>query len=77
MQSALQAITRPASDENFRRVERIAGRLCSSLAYAQIEDLISRDFPKSLAHIVEQCETLHTAVHETYIDYPVQTAFEA
>jgi hypothetical protein len=38
---------------------------------------MTRDFPKSLAAIVEQCETLHTVMHETYIDYPVQTAFEA
>jgi uncharacterized alpha-E superfamily protein len=77
MQMALKAIPHPASDANYYRVERIVGRLCSSLTYAQIEDLMTRDFPKSLALIVEQCETLHTAMHETYIDYPVQTAFEA
>ena len=53
------------------------GRLCSSLAFAEIEDVITRDFGKFLAQIVQQCETLHTAMHETYIDYPVQTAFEA
>ncbi len=77
MQNALRHISRPSSETNYHRVERIAGRLCSSLAYAQIEDLITRDFPKTLAGIVEQCEKLHTAMHETYIDYPVQTAFEA
>ena len=77
MQASLKAISRPASDENYHRVERIVGRLCSSLAYAQIEDLMTRDFTKSLAQIVEQCESLHTVMHETYIDYPVQTAFEA
>lgn len=77
MQSALRAISRPASNANYHRVERIVGRLCSSLSYAQIEDLVTRDFSKSLAQIVEQCETLHTVMHETYIDYPVQTAFEA
>jgi uncharacterized alpha-E superfamily protein len=77
MQTALRAISRPASDANFYRVERIVGRLCSSLAYAQIEDFISKDFPKTLAQIIDQCEMLHTAMHETYIDYPVQTAFEA
>jgi uncharacterized alpha-E superfamily protein len=77
MQTALRAISRPASDENFHRVERIVGRLCSSLAFAEIEDLITRDFGKFLAQIVQQCETLHTVMHETYIDYPVQTAFEA
>jgi uncharacterized alpha-E superfamily protein len=77
MQNSLRHIARPSSDTNYHRVERIVGRLCSSLAYAQIEDLITRDFPKTLASIVEQCESLHTAMHETYIDYPVQTAFEA
>ncbi len=77
MQSALRAIPRPAREHNHRRVERIVGRLCSSLTYAEIDDMISRDFPKSLAAIVEQCEALHIAMHETYIDYPVETAFEA
>ncbi len=77
MQNALRAISRPASDAKFQRVERIVGKLCSSLAYAQIEDLMNRDFAKTLADIVQQCETLHEAVHEAYIDYPVETAFEA
>ena len=77
MQTALRAISRPSSDTNFYHVERIIGKLCSSLAYVQIEDLINRDFPKTLASIVEQCEALHLAIHDTYIEYPVQTAFEA
>jgi uncharacterized alpha-E superfamily protein len=77
MHNALRAISRPAIDKNFDKVDRIVGKLSASLAYAQIEELMSRDFTKFLAQIVVQCERLHTVVHETYIDYPVQTAFEA
>jgi uncharacterized alpha-E superfamily protein len=77
MQNALRNISRPSDDASLQRIERIVGKLCSSLAYAQIEDIMSREFPKFLASVVEQCERLHGAVHEAYIEYPIQTAFEA
>jgi uncharacterized alpha-E superfamily protein len=29
-----------------------------------------------LVRIIEQCRELHSAVHEVYIDYPIEVAFE-
>ena len=30
-----------------------------------------------LDDVIEQCESLHAAVHMVYIDYPIQSALEA
>jgi hypothetical protein len=30
-----------------------------------------------LDSVIEQCKSLHAAVHEVYIDYPIQSALEA
>src|ERR1700758_4118254 len=77
MNTALDAIARLASVRKAGRVERIVGKLRSSLAFAQIDDIISRDFQRFLSSIIEQCHSLHGASHELYIDYPIESAFEA
>ena len=59
------------------RIERIVGRLRSSLAYLQIEEIMSRDLHSYLQGVMEQCHSLHAALHEVYIDYPIESAFEA
>jgi hypothetical protein len=38
---------------------------------------MSRDFHLFLREIVEQCHSLHAAMHQAYIEYPIETAFEA
>jgi uncharacterized alpha-E superfamily protein len=77
MQTALESITRASSARKATQIERIVGRLHSSLAYVQIGDIISKDFRAFLRSIIEQCHNLHAAVHVAYIDYPIETAFEA
>jgi uncharacterized alpha-E superfamily protein len=76
MQIALDTIMRVSLVRKTGSVERTIGRLRSSLAYAQIDDIISRDFGRFLTSIIEQCHNLHAAVHEVYIDYPIDSAFE-
>jgi len=77
MQHALEGIRRTTPGRKFSDIERIAGRIYSSLAYAEIDDIMSRDFERFLGSIIEQCQSLHSAVHAAYIDYPIETAFEA
>ena len=77
MQQALQAIAYTSSTRKGAHVEKLIGRLRASLAYAQIDDIMSRDFQRFLKSITEQCQCLHAALHELYIEYPVQSAFEA
>ncbi len=77
MQHALEGIRRTSPGRRFSEIERIGGRIHASLAYAQIDDIMSRDFERFLANIIEQCQSLHSAVHAAYIDYPIESAFEA
>lgn len=77
MKLALDAIAEASSVEKPLRVERIIGQLRASLAYSLIQDLMSRDLHHFLNSVIEQCRHLHAAVHQIYIDYPIESAFEA
>ena len=52
------------------------GRLRSSLAFATISELLAGDLHAFLNGVLEQCRALHAAVHDAYIDYPIEIAFE-
>jgi uncharacterized alpha-E superfamily protein len=45
------------------------------VAYVQVGEIIG-GLHKYLAAIIEQCRDLHAAVHEVYIEYPIEVAFE-
>ena len=77
MHSTLEAIAEVTSVRKTAKVDRIIGKLRSSLAYAQIEEVMAGDLHVFLHHILEQCHLLHFAVHEIYTDYPIEAAFEA
>jgi uncharacterized alpha-E superfamily protein len=76
MHSALNAIAELNSTRKAARIERMIGRLRSSLAYVQIEEVMGRDFHSYLQSVLEQCHELHSAVHEIYTDYPIESALE-
>jgi uncharacterized alpha-E superfamily protein len=77
MRTALDAISQTSSARKTAPIERIIGKLQSSLAYGQIDDIVSRDLHAYLNSVIEQCRALHAAVHEVYIEYPIETALEA
>jgi uncharacterized alpha-E superfamily protein len=77
MRTALDAISQTSSARKTAPIERIIGKLQSSLAYAQIDDIVSRDLHAYLNSVIEQCRALHAALHEVYIEYPIETALEA
>lgn len=77
MNSALAAISETSLTKATTRIERIAGRLRAFLAYAQITDIMSGGLHRYLDNVIDQCKGLHAAVHEVYIDYPIQSALEA
>jgi uncharacterized alpha-E superfamily protein len=52
------------------------GHLRSSLAYAQIEEIIEGDLHTYLCGVIDHCRDLHHALHELYIDYPIMSALE-
>ena len=77
MHSTLEAIAELTSVRKTAQVERLIGKLRSSLAYIQIDEVMAGDLHKFLNTILEQCHKLHFAVHEIYTDYPIEAAFEA
>ncbi len=77
MQEALISIIAQSSGRQRARIERIIGRLHASLAYTPVAELLSGDLHAFLDGVVEQCRALHAAVHETYIDYPIEVAFQS
>ncbi len=76
MHSALNAIAEWTTTRKAARIERMIGRLRSSLAYVQIDEVMARDFHSYLQSVLEQCHELHSAVHEVYTDYPIESALE-
>ena len=75
MSGALGAITARSEPRERARIGRAIGRLRSSLAYVEISDLLSGDLHQFLNGVLEQCRALHSAVHDAYIDYPIEIAF--
>jgi uncharacterized alpha-E superfamily protein len=76
MSAAIASISRPSFTGATGRLERIAGRLSAFLAYAQIGEIMTGGLHNYLNSVIEQCNSLHAAVHEVYIDYPIQSALE-
>ena len=77
MNSALDEIAEMTSRRRPLQIDRIIGKMRSSLAYGQIDEIMTRDLHSYLSSIIQQCFSLHAAVHQVYIDYPVESAFEA
>jgi uncharacterized alpha-E superfamily protein len=75
MHQALTSISDLSLSRRTERVERLIGRLQSMVAHVQVGEVM-RGLHKYLAGIIEQCGDLHAAVHEVYIEYPIDIAFE-
>ena len=75
MHEALTAISNLSLSRRTEKVERLIGRLRSMVAYVQVDEVIA-ELHQYLAAIVEQCRELHAAVHELYIEYPIEGAFQ-
>ena len=77
MHRALQTLAGISSTRKALTIERLIGKLQSSLAYTQIDEIMLRDLHPFFAAIIEQCRKVHGALHEVYIEYPIESAFEA
>lgn len=74
VEAALHAIGRATGSRGAARAERLAGRLRAALDYAQVEEIIADNFHAYLDTIQRQCAQIHVAIHQVYIDYPIDTA---
>ncbi len=51
---------------------RIAGRLRAQLSFSQIEEIMSEGIHTYLQNVREECDTIHSAIHDIYFDYSVE-----
>ena len=76
MYVSLKAITAQSPPRARTQILRLIGRLRSSLAFATVGELRAGDLHAFLNGVLEQCRAIHAAVHDAYIDYPIEIAFE-
>lgn len=75
IQRGLQAIAQSTGSRGAGRAERLAGRLRASLDYGQVDEIIAENMHAYLEGIQRQCWAIHSAIYQTYMTYPVETAF--
>jgi uncharacterized alpha-E superfamily protein len=71
--SVRQSSGRLAADE----LSRVAGRLQSSLNFAEIREVLEQDTPAYLRGILYQCNQIHDLIYGYYIHYSVHAALSA
>jgi uncharacterized alpha-E superfamily protein len=74
LHNALEAIQQHTRTQHGGELMRVAGRLKSTLAFAQIGEILSQEPVRYLRRILEQCREIHDLVYTVYIQYSVETA---
>jgi uncharacterized alpha-E superfamily protein len=76
MEQSLEFIHESTASRRSERVAKLAGRLRSELSFTPLEE-IREDLHGFLGTVRRQCTQIHTAVHQVYITYPIETALGA
>ena len=76
VESALRAIASLTTGAGGR-AERLAGRLHASLDYGQVDEILSGGPHMYLETISRYCAQIHSAVYQSYITYPIESALPA
>ena len=77
LRSALDAIQSGAGDGARTQAEplqRLMGRLQSSLRYSSVEEIAAGDIVAYLRRIQQQCGDIHEMIYQLYINYSIQAA---
>jgi len=74
LEASLRAISRALGRQATSRPERFAGRLRAALNYGTIDEIIEDSLVRYVASIRKQCDQIHTAMYQTYITYPIESA---
>jgi len=75
--ASLKQLGADVSSRRLARVERIAGRMQATLAFGQIDEIMTAGLHAYLDTVRRQCTQLHSALYQTYIAYPVAAALGA
>jgi uncharacterized alpha-E superfamily protein len=77
LEKAVREIGREVAGRRSSRVERIAGRLHATLSFGQIDEIMNGGLDHYLETVLRQTGQVHSALHQTYIAYPIEVALEA
>ena len=75
VRAALATLTGPG--ELDERLGRIVGRLQASLRFIDIDEVMQSGVRLKLEEIQQECDQIHVAVQQTYIDYSIEEALGA
>jgi uncharacterized alpha-E superfamily protein len=74
LHAAFQAVAETTGARKTGRVNRLSGRLRASLSFSQIDEIIEAGLSAYLLDIQRQCAQIHTAIQQTYVAYPIESA---
>jgi uncharacterized alpha-E superfamily protein len=74
IEASLRTVARTLGRGPAGRVDRLAGRLRASLDYSQIDEIMAESLQSYVQGIRKQCDQVHTALYQTYISYPTESA---
>ncbi len=77
LQSSLQQIATRTESRRAERLQRLAGRLQAHLRYGQVDEILTENIHAYLGDVTRQCEQIHTAIYQTYIEYAIEGEFAA
>src|SRR3954468_22350528 len=77
VESSLRTIAQITGRGAGGRAERIAGRLHASLDYGQVDEILSEDPHAYLDTIGRHVAQIHSAIAQTYVMYPIESALPA
>lgn len=75
-ETAMKQIGAEVSSRRSARVERIAGRMQATLAFGQIDEIMTGGLHAYLDTVLRQCAQAHGALYQTYISYPIEAALQ-
>ena len=77
VEGALGALARYGGAVRRHAPSGSSGRLHASLDYGQVDEMLSEDPHAYLSGVGRQCAQIHTALYQTYISYPIESALPA
>jgi uncharacterized alpha-E superfamily protein len=77
LESSINALPEMSSRRKRGSVDRIVGRLAATLSYSNVDEVLDGGLHLALNNVIGQCTELHSAIHQSYIDYPIETSLPA
>jgi uncharacterized alpha-E superfamily protein len=73
----LTMLTRRAESTGRAAPERLAGRLSARLEFADPQEVLARGAGDILGSVVAECASIHEAIYDTFVAYPLEQRLPA